>query len=388
MPGGGEPGHVAAGLRGDHFGDGLVDAGDGVEQAGGASIGGHRLRDPGIQLSDCAGELAVVVQVRPGEEGVVVAEASGQGLGEFGDFVAELASGQVRELLRVAFTTDEGLRHGPARDAHEVGGDRGRLDPGVLQQLLQSLHDLPALAVIWVRARVRSRSSRTGCGGTNEGRTRPWVPSWASQAASETFRLAAGQILDLPGVDQDHVQVLGRQVVERLPVVAGGPGHDECDLGGEQVIPQGEHSVRGRAPGRGLVGERAPSFRTRAADARLGILLADVHTGAAFVQHVHGPAPSPAEWPSGTPFREGQGGTRILAPVLRATLHGSHGRTALSATPTCELTGITEQSASAGTNPTSVPQRYQPTSGADGSTPAHATGFTTSPARTEGALDR
>ena len=47
--------------------------------------------------------------------------------------------------------------------------------------------------VIAVRARVRSRSCRIGSGGTNEARTSPWAPSWASQVASETSVLRPGR---------------------------------------------------------------------------------------------------------------------------------------------------------------------------------------------------
>ncbi|MEU1276451.1 hypothetical protein [Streptomyces sp. NPDC005799] len=47
-----------------------------------------------------------------------------------------------------------------------------------------------------------------------------------------------------------------------------------------------------------------------------------------------------------------------------------------------------EQSVSAGTNTSRVPDRRQPLSGQTEALTARATGFTTPPARTEGALDR
>ncbi|WP_344388616.1 hypothetical protein, partial [Streptomyces vastus] len=62
--------------------------------------------------------------------------------------------------------------------------------------------------------------------------------------------------------------------------------------------------------------------------------------------------------------------------------------TAPSTMLTCELTGITEASVSAGTNLSSVPDRHRPTSGQTEAPPARATAFTTPPARTEGALSR
>lgn len=45
------------------------------------------------------------------------------------------------------------------------------------------------------RALVRSRSSRTGSGGTNDARSSPWAPNWARQAASETSVLRPGMFL-------------------------------------------------------------------------------------------------------------------------------------------------------------------------------------------------
>jgi hypothetical protein len=87
------------------------------------------------------------------------------------------------------------------------------------------------------------------------------------------------------------------------------------------------------------------------------------------------------------PFREGQGESGILTHVLRSNTP-RFPWSAPGTTLTCELTGITEASVSAGTNPTTIPNRQQPTSGQTEAPPARATGFTTPPARTEGALDR
>ncbi len=87
------------------------------------------------------------------------------------------------------------------------------------------------------------------------------------------------------------------------------------------------------------------------------------------------------------PFREGQGESGILTHVL----HSNTPRfpwTAPSTTLTCELTGITEASVSAGTNTPRFPNRHHSPAGQTEAPPARATGFTTPPARTEGALDR
>ena len=74
---------------------------------------GHRLFDAPGELVDHGGELVVLVQIQAGQERVVLAEASRQGLGELRDLVAKLAFGQVREDLRVTFAADEGFEHGP-----------------------------------------------------------------------------------------------------------------------------------------------------------------------------------------------------------------------------------------------------------------------------------
>jgi hypothetical protein len=87
------------------------------------------------------------------------------------------------------------------------------------------------------------------------------------------------------------------------------------------------------------------------------------------------------------PFREGQGESGILTHVLRSNTP-RFPWTAPSTMLTCELTGITEGSVSAVTNPSSIPDRHQATSEQTEAPPARGMGFTTPPARTEGALDR
>ena len=44
-----------------------------------------------------------------------------------------------RQLVRVALPGDQRLKHRPTGDPENVGGDRGELDSGVLEELLQAL---------------------------------------------------------------------------------------------------------------------------------------------------------------------------------------------------------------------------------------------------------
>ena len=144
--------------------------------------------------------------------------------------------------------------------------------------------------VIAVRARVRSRSCRIGSGGTNEPRTRPCAPSWASQVASATSVLRPGQVLHVPRIDQQHLEpgVL-QQVVERLPVVAGGLHHRTRDPLGDQMLTQRQDLARHRAPGGNrLNGFTAPS--TSDPHAHLGVPLRDIQPSTAGMNHFHGPS--------------------------------------------------------------------------------------------------
>lgn len=155
-------------------------------------------------------------------------------------------------------------------------------------------------------------------------------------------RLAAGQVLDLPSADEDHVQALGRHVAEGLPVVTGRLDH-QGDLGGEEVVPQTEDRVRGRSPRRGLVRKRPPPLRAGSTDACLGVLLADAEADTASCNTSTVLLP-PSPNGTGMPFREGQGGE---SGILTHVLHSDTPRfpwTAPSTTLTCELTGITETS--------------------------------------------
>jgi hypothetical protein len=71
---------------------------------------------------------------------VVVIEAAGQRLHQGATLAAHPPPGQLGEHLGVAPPGDQRLQHRPSGDPHDVGGHRGQLDQGVLQQLLQPLH--------------------------------------------------------------------------------------------------------------------------------------------------------------------------------------------------------------------------------------------------------
>ena len=244
----------------------------------------------------------------------------------------------------------------------------------------------PRSRVAVVRARVRSRSSRTGCGRHEGGPDQAVGAELGQPGRVRDVRLAAGQVLDLPRVDQDHVQALGQHVVEGLPVVRGRLDHHQRHPCGEQMVPQGQDRVRRRSPRRGLGREGPPPLRTRGADARLGVLLADVQAGAAFVQHVHGLAPSLAAGPSyavpGGPGWIRNSDARASQQHSTVPVDGPQHHADLRAHRHHRSIGFGRN------EPLQRPDRHQPTSGRTEAPPARATAFTTPPARTEGALGR
>jgi len=222
VPGGGEPGHVRAGLGDDHVGQGGADPGYGHDEVAGATKGLDHHLDPGGELVHGVGVLIDQGQVQPGQERVMGGEPAGQRLGERGDLDPEPGLRQVGEHRGITLTVDQRVEHRPPGRAADVGGHRGQCDPGVFQQLLQAL-PLPGPF-------PGDRGPRAGQVPQLADRLR-----WHERAADQSVRaqlrqpgrvrdigFAARDVLDLPGVDQHHLKrgVL-QQVVERLPIVPG-----------------------------------------------------------------------------------------------------------------------------------------------------------------------
>ncbi len=178
------------------------------------------------------------IQVQPGKEGVGGPEATGQRLGKRGDLDPHPPLGQLSELDGVTPTGDQRLQHRPPGHPGDVGSNRGQLDPRVLQQLFQAL-DLP---------RTLSHPRGPGAGeitqlpdrlkGNERAAHQPMGTELGQPRRVGDVGLAAGQILHMPGVDEHHVQVVLEQVVERLPVVAGGLHHYQRDVLADPMLPQ------------------------------------------------------------------------------------------------------------------------------------------------------
>ncbi len=140
--------------------------------------------------------------------------------------------------------------------------------------------------VIAVRVRLRSRSWRIGSGGTSEPRTRPWAPSWASHAASETSVFRPGMFFTYRALKPfDYVLEDGPFEV-MLPYLLLASITTSVTPSCEKVVPKGEDLVGHRRPGGHHRRDRGCS-RLLSSHADLGVSLRDVEAGASWMDHIH-----------------------------------------------------------------------------------------------------
>jgi hypothetical protein len=100
--------------------------------------------------------------------------------------------------------------------------------------------------------------------------------------------LASGQVLDVSGIDQHHLEgAVLQQVEEGLPVIAGCLHHHQRHLFGDQVVAEGEDLVGHRAPGGDGRFRLGTSF-TGNPDAHLGVPLRHIDPRAPGMDNIHG----------------------------------------------------------------------------------------------------
>jgi hypothetical protein len=99
--------------------------------------------------------------------------------------------------------------------------------------------------------------------------------------------LSARDVLDLPGIDEQHLErAVFQQVVERFPVVAGGLHHHERDLLLDQVLTQRQDLPGHRRPGRDRFGRASRAWAGQS-HTHLHIPFRHVQPRAARVHQVH-----------------------------------------------------------------------------------------------------
>ena len=190
-------------------------------RANGASTRSTRASGSAIEASSCSA-CAKARRTRSARWPRKRPRSARVGLGELGP---QPALGQLGQHLGVALPGDQGRQHRPTRAPEHAGGDRVQLGAGVLQGLLDAL----ALGGVGpgrgrLRQRVRSRRSRMGAGGTKLPRSSPHSSSPGQPGGVARVGLAAGQDLDVAGVDQQQREApLLQHVPAGLPAAGRWP---------------------------------------------------------------------------------------------------------------------------------------------------------------------
>ena len=134
-----EAAHVRPDLAQQHLGGAAVDARDRVQQLKLTRERARELLDPLRQGGDRLVEEVDLGEHLSHEQRVVAGEPALERFAQRGDLLAQRALGQLGEHVGIVSAGDQRVEHLPGRDAEHLGGDRGQLDPGVLQRLLDPL---------------------------------------------------------------------------------------------------------------------------------------------------------------------------------------------------------------------------------------------------------
>ena len=155
-----------------------------------------------------------------------------------GIFARSAALRELGEHLGVGRALDQRVEHRPAGDAEDVGRDAVELDPGVLERLVQPVG--LALALLDLRlaipGQVAQRADRL-----RRHEARPQQPGLGELAQPRRIRdvgLAAGDLLDVPGVDEQALELVLEDRPHRLPVHAGRLHRDLRDTVRGQPVTQ------------------------------------------------------------------------------------------------------------------------------------------------------
>ena len=176
-----------------------------------------------------------------------------------GSLSAQFPEREVGEHVGVGGAVDQRGEHRPAGFAEQVGGDAVELDAGVLEQLVQSSGFALAVADLGfaVAGEVPQRADRLG-----------WDQARAQQPgfgqAAQPLRvghvgLAAGDLLDVAGVDEDAFEPVLQDRPDRLPVDAGRFHRDLGDTVRLKPVGQRQQARDGRRGTSATSSSRSPA---------------------------------------------------------------------------------------------------------------------------------
>jgi hypothetical protein len=265
-------------LGDDHVGGGDPDPGDLIELFHRSGERGDQLLDPGLDRGDVGAGLVDSGEHGAQQERVVVGEVPDKRLFQHRDLGAHPGSGQLGERLGVAFPGQQRGQHLPPGDPEDVAGDHRQLDLGVLEQLLHPVllrgarvHQVGPVAGQVAQLPDLDRRDEAGA------QHLPFGDLGQPHRVELVGLGPPGQVLDVFGVDQPRVELLGLQDVEdRFPVIRRRfhhhPGHPQLP----EPISQPQQRTGHRRVRRDLLRAAAGSVRVRHPDAGHQLGLADV----------------------------------------------------------------------------------------------------------------
>ena len=259
-----EAAHVRADLGEQHLGGAPVDAGDRVQQLELTGERAGQLLDPLRQGRDRLVEEVDLGEHLPDQQRVVAGEAALERFAQRGDLLAQRALGQLGEHLGVVGAGDQRVEHPPGGHAEHLGGDRGELDPGVLQGLLDPLHLAGALLDLGlaVADQVAQLAQRPG---RHEARPDQAVlDQLAAPLGVLHIALATGDVTKMASVVEPALELVLEQVEHRPPVDAGGLHPDHRHRVAAQPVRQREQPRGGGRRTRGSPGGGRRHRRGRA----------------------------------------------------------------------------------------------------------------------------
>jgi hypothetical protein len=221
----GAPAQQCAGatqLGDEHLGHPATDAGDGHHPLDYLGDRAQQHLDLLIGLGDRGLQPVDVGQHLRDQQPVMLdPEPVGQRLPQRRNLRTQPALRQLRQHRRVLLTGQQGGQDRPAGLAQDRRGDRGQLDPRVLQHLLQPLNGPGPLLgqPSAVSGQIPQQPNRTR---RHETRAhQPVLDQLRDPQRIGDIGLAAGHIMQMLGVDDPHREVVLEDVVDRFPIHPG-----------------------------------------------------------------------------------------------------------------------------------------------------------------------
>ena len=211
MRGGGESGHVDADLGDDDLGGALTDPRDRRQQTSSARTKGRLASSMRVSSrAIMSARWSMCSRCRVHISACWSPKRPAQANVRSGILRAHHAARQVGQHGRVAFPGDQRLDHVPGRQGGQRRGHRVNLDSAVLEDLGQALQLAGALLdeLLAVAGQLSDRRD-----------LRRWDETAPQQPALGQLRqpyrvkgiaLSAGHVLDMPGVDQQHLHRVAR----------------------------------------------------------------------------------------------------------------------------------------------------------------------------------